>query len=108
MKLLGNTKQAIDKGKSNESVPKLESVEAVLMHCNVVKNDYQQASKVIFTFVPNKQFGQLINILPHSLVILNTINIEFSFFDVWFTNQNSKPLEIEDNVYKTFVIGCEI
>ena len=66
MKLLGSTKQVTDKDKSNESVPKLESVEAVLMHCNVVKNDYQQASKVIFTFVPNKQFGQLINILLHS------------------------------------------
>ena len=58
MKLLGSKKQAIDKDKNSGSVPKLESVE-------VVKNDYQQASKVIFTFVANTQFGQLINISPH-------------------------------------------
>ena len=56
----GSTKRVIDKDKSNETVPKLESAEVALMHCNVVKNDYQQASKVLFTFVPNKQFGQLI------------------------------------------------
>ena len=71
MKLLGSTKQVIDKDKSSESVPKLESVKVVLMHCNVAKNDYQQESKVIFTFVPNKQFGQLINISPYSLIECN-------------------------------------
>ena len=60
MRRRGNTKRVIDKDKSNETVPKLESAEVALMHCNVVKNDYQQASKVLFTFVPNKQFGQLI------------------------------------------------
>ena len=60
MRRWGNTKRVIDKDKSNETVPKLESAEVALMHCNVVKNDYQQASKVLFTFVPNKQFGQLI------------------------------------------------
>ena len=79
--------------------------EVVLTHCKAVKNDYQQASNVIFTFVPNKQFGQLINISPHSLIMLNTINTEFSFIDVWFTNQDRKPLEIEDNVNMAFVIG---
>ena len=52
------------------------------MHYNVAKNDYQQASKVLFTIVPNKQFGQLINISPHSLTMLDTINTEFSFTDV--------------------------
>ena len=55
--------------------------------------------------MPNKQFGQLINISPHSLIMLNTINTEFSFIDVWFTNQDRKPLEIEDNVNMAFVIG---
>ena len=55
--------------KNGEDVPKLESVKVVLVHCNLVNNNYQQASKVLFTFVPNKQFGQLINIAPHSLTI---------------------------------------
>ena len=74
MKLLGNTRQVIDKDTNSENVPTLKLVEAVSMHCNVVKNDFQQASKVLFTFVPNKQFGQLINISPHSLIMLNTTN----------------------------------
>ena len=56
---------------------KLESVEIVLVHCNLVKNDYQHTSKVLFTFVPNKEFGQLINISPHSLTMMNTVNTEF-------------------------------
>ena len=75
------------------------------MHFNLVKNNYQQASKVLFTFVPNKQFGQLINISPHSLTMLNTTNTEFSTIKVWFTDQNSEPLEIEDSVNLTLIIG---
>ena len=57
-------------------MPKLEYVEVVLVYCNLVNNNYQQASKVLFTFVPNKQFAQLITIAPHSLAMLNTINTE--------------------------------
>ena len=57
MKLLGSTKKDVDSDKNSENVPKLESVEVVLVHCNLVNNNYQQASKVLFTFVPNKQFG---------------------------------------------------
>ena len=85
-------------------MPKLESVEVALVHCNLVNNNYQQASKVLFTFVPNKQFGQLINIAPHSLTVLSTTNTDFSSIEVWFTDQNSKPLEIEDNVNLTLII----
>ena len=77
MKLLGSTKKNVDKDKDGENLPKLESVETVLVHCNLVKNDYQHTSKVLFTFIPNKQFGQLINISPHSLTMMNTVNIEF-------------------------------
>ena len=62
------------------------------MHCNLVKNDYQHTLKVFFTFVPNKQFGQL-NVSPHPLTIMDTINTEFSFAEVWFTDQVSKALE---------------
>ena len=81
MKLLGSTKKDVDKDKNGEDVPKLESVEVVLVHCNLVNNNYQQASKVLFTFVPNKQFGQLINIAPHSLTMLGTTNTEFRFIE---------------------------
>ena len=61
-KLLGSTKKDVDSDKNSENVPKLESFEVVLVHCNLVKNDYQHISKVLFSFVPNKKFGQLINI----------------------------------------------
>ena len=82
MKLLGSTKKVVDKDKNGENVPKLESVEVVLVHCNLVKNDYQHSSKVLFSFVPNKQFGQLTNISPNTLTMMNTVNTEFSFIEV--------------------------
>ena len=84
MRLLGSTKKDVDADKNSENVPKLESIEVVLVHCDLVKNDYQHSSKVLFSFVPNKQFGQLINISPHSLTMVNTVNIEYSFVKVWF------------------------
>ena len=105
MKLLGSTKKDVAKDKNGEIAPKLESAEVVLVHCNLVKNDYQHTSKVLFSFVPNKLFGQSINISPHSLTMMNTINTEFSFVEVCFTDQASKVLEIEDNVNLTLIIG---
>ena len=75
------------------------------MYYNLVKNDYHYTSKVLFILVPNKQFGQLLNISPHSLAMMNTVNTEFSFVEVWFTDQASKALEIEDNVNLTLIIG---
>ena len=77
MKLLGSTKKDVAQDKDRENVPKLESVEVVLATCNFVNNNYQQESKVLFNFVSNKQFGQLIDISPHSLTMLNTTNTEF-------------------------------
>ena len=77
----------------------------MLVHCNLVKNDYQHSLKVLFSFVPNKELGQLINISPNTLAMMNTIKTEFSFIEVWFTDQISKVLEIEDNVNLTFIIG---
>ena len=62
MKLLVSTKKYVDSDKNRENIPKLESVEVALVHCNLFKNDYQHISKVLFSFVLNKQFGQLINI----------------------------------------------
>ena len=105
MKLLGSTKKDVDKDKNGEEVPKLESVEVVLVHCNLVNNSYQQASKVSFTFVPTKQFGQLITISPHSLTMLTTAISEFPLIQLWLTDQNNRPLEIEDSVNITIIIG---
>ena len=101
MKLLGSTKKVVDEDKNGENVPKLEFVEVVLVHCNLVKNDYQDTSKFLLTFVPNKEFGQLINISPHSLTIMNTVNTECSSVKAWFTDQACKVLEIEDNINLT-------
>ena len=105
IKLLGSETKDIDQDKDGEDVPKLESAEVVLVHCNLANNSYQQASKVLFTFVPNKQFGQLITISPHSLTMLKTTNTEFQSIELWFTEQNNRPLEIEDSVNITLIIG---
>ena len=105
MQLLGSSKKIIDKNKDGELVPRLETVELLLVHWNLVNNNYQQASKVLFTFVPNKQLGQLITITPHSLTMLKTTNAEFSFIEIWFTDQNNRQLEMEDNVNITLIIG---
>ena len=82
MQLLGSSKKDIDQNKNGELVPRLETFEVVLVHCNLVNNNYQQASKVLFTFVPNIEFGQLITIIPHSLTMLKTTNAEFSFIKI--------------------------
>ena len=105
MHLLGSSKICIDKNKNGELAPRLETVEVVLVHCNLVNNSYQQASKVLFTFAPNRQFGKLITITPHSPTMLKTTNAEFSFIEIWFTDQNNRQLEIEDNVNITLIIG---
>ena len=84
---------------------KLESAELVLVHCNLVKNDYQPTSEVLFSFAPNKQFGQLVYISTHFLTMMNTVNTKFSFVEVWFRDQAGKALEIEDNVHLTLIIG---
>ena len=105
MRLIGSAKKDKDQDKDEEDVPRLESAEVVLVHYNLVNNNYQQASKVIFTFVPNKQFGQLITNGPHSLIVLNATNIEFSSIEVWFTEQKSKQLEVENNVNRPLILG---
>ena len=104
-KLLGSTKDNIDADKNSENVPRLENVEVVLVHCNLVNNSYQQASRILFSFVPNKQYGQLISVSPHSLIFLKTMNTEFSEIEIWFTDQNNRALEIKDNVNITLIIN---
>ena len=98
MQLLRSSKKDIDQNKDGDIVSKLETLQVVLVHCNLVNNNYQQVSKVAFIFVPNKPFGQLITITPHSPKMLKTASAEFSFFEIWFTDQNDRPLEIKDNV----------
>ena len=105
MKLFGSTKDIIDADKNSENVPRLETVEVGLVHCNLVNNSYQQYSRLLFTFVPTKQYGQLISISPHSLVFLKAMNTEFSEIEIWFTDQNNNALEIEDNVNISLIIN---
>ena len=95
MRLLGSLSHTTDGDKNSELVPKLESVDLVLVHCNLVNNSYQQASKVLFTFVPNKKYGQLITVSPETLIMLKTVNTEFSFIEIWFIDQDNEPLEID-------------
>ena len=76
----------IDKDRNSSNIPKLEVVTPVLIHCNIVQNSYQLASKVLYTFVPHKNFGRLINIHSSSLIELKTTDAEFNFIDVWFAD----------------------
>ena len=105
MKLLGSSTDTIDGDKNSELFPKLESVDFVLVHCNLVNNIYQRASKVLFTFVPNKKYGQLITVSPETLIMLKTVNTEFSFIEIWFTDQDNRPLEIEESVNISLIVG---
>ena len=104
MKLFGSTKNEITKDKNGGNVPHLEITEEVLVHCNIVNNNYQQGSRVLYTFVPNKPFGSLLEISPTNHIFLKTFNSEYDEIKVWFTDQNSQPLEIEDRINLTLVI----
>ena len=83
----------------------LEVTEVVLIQWNIVNNVYQQDSRVLYTFVPNKLFDQLLDISPKSFIFLKIFNSECFYIEVWFTDQNSKPLEIEDTIEITLVIN---
>ena len=79
MKLLGSTKSKITKDENSQNVRHLEINEMVLVQCNIVNNDYEQDSGVLYTFVPNKSFGQLLDISPKKFIHLKTLNSEFSY-----------------------------
>ena len=104
MKLLGSAENKITKDKNGENVPHLEITEVVLVHCNIVNNDCQQDSRVLYTFIPNKPFGSLFEVSPTNHIFLKTLNSEFQTIEVWFTDQNSHPLETEDRINLTLVI----
>ena len=105
MKLLGSTKSKVTKNENGENVPYLEIIEVLLVHCITFNNNHQQNSRVLYTFAPNKLFGQLLDISPKCFIFLKTFDSEFSYIDVWFTNQNSKPLEMEDKINIILVIN---
>ena len=104
MKLLGSTKSKITEDKNGENLPHLEITEVVLVHCDIVNNDYQRDSRVLHTFVPNKPFRSLLEISPTNHIFLKTFNSEYSKIKVWFIDQNSKPLEIENRINLTMII----
>ena len=104
MKLLGSTESKLTKDKNGENVPYLKITEVVLIHCNIVNNDYQKDSRALYTFVENKIFGSLLEISPTNHIFLKTENSEHDEIKVWFTDQNSQPLEIEEKINLTLVI----
>ena len=104
MNLLGSTENKIIKDKNGDNVPHLEITEVVLVHCNVVNNDYQQDSRVLYTFVSNKPFGSLLEISPKNHIFLKIFNSKYQNIEVWFAHQNSQSLEIEDRISLTLVI----
>ena len=89
MKLLRSTKSKITKDENGGNVPRLEITELVLVHCNIVNNEYQQDSRALHTFVSNKSFAQLLDISPRNFVFLKTFSSEFSNIEIRFTDQNS-------------------
>ena len=105
MKLLESTKSKTTKNENGENVPHLQITKVVLMYCNIVNNDYQQDSRVLHTFVPNKSFGRLLDISPKHFIFLKTFNSEFSYIEVWLIDQNFKALRIEAKVNTTLVIN---
>ena len=104
MRLLGSAESKITKNKNGENVPHLEDVELVLVHCNLANSDYQQDSRILYTFVPNKTFGSLLQISPTNHIFLKTFNSEFQEIKIWFTDQTSAPLELEDKINITLII----
>ena len=104
IKLLDSTKSKTAKNKNMENVPRLDITDVVLIHFYVVNNSYQQNSRVLYTFVPKKSFGQLWDISHKNVIFLTTFDSEFLCFKVWFKDENSNPLEIEDKINIKLVI----
>ena len=85
-------------------MPHFEITEVVLVQCNIVSNDYQQDSRVLYIFVPNKPFGSQLEISPTNHIFLKTFNSEYDKIIVWFTDQKSQLFEIEDRINLTMVV----
>ena len=105
MKLLGSSNSKITKGENGENVPHLETTEVALVHCNIFNNDQQHDFRVLYTCVTNKRFVQLLDISLKKFIFFKSFNSEISYIEAWFTNQNFKRLEIEDEINITSVIN---
>ena len=103
MALLGDG-PIVDQNKNDVNVPELEQVHSVLLHCNVVHNDYLQNSRLLYTFVPDNTFGQLLSVEPKALIQSKTTDSIFDHIEIWFTDQNNNSLQIEDSVSVTLII----
>ena len=104
MKLFASTKKIIGETENGEDAPSLELVEVVLAQCNLVDNQYQQKSNVLYTCLPNKSYAYFLNVEQSNLIFLKTYNTERSEIIIAFTDQNDRPLEIEDKVNLTMLI----
>ena len=105
MNLLERTNSKITKNRNDVNLPHLEIIEVILVYCNIANNNYQHNSKVWYRFIPNKLFGQLLDLLFKNIIFLKTFNSEFSVIKVWFIDQSSKALDTEDKINITLVIN---
>ena len=105
MKLFGSTKKLIDKTKNGEHVPILEAVEVVIVQCNLVEDQYQQKSEILYISTPNKSDAYLLNVEPSNLVFLTTHNPEFDEIIITFTGQNGGLFQTEDTVNLALLIN---
>ena len=108
MKMPGSTRNKITRVKTCENVPHLQIAEVILVRCNTANRDYQHDSGVLYTFVPDKPFGNLLEIASTNFIFLKTFNLEFSYIEVWFTDQKSQLLEIDDRINLTLDITANI
>ena len=95
----------ITKDKKDENMPYLEIMEVVLVYCNIVKTDYHQDLGALYTFISNKLFGQLLDFSPKKFIFLKKSDLEFSYIEVRFNDQNSEPLEVKDKINTNLVIN---
>ena len=104
MKLLGSTKSKMTKKENGENISNFEITELLFVQY-IINNNYQRNSRVLYTYIPNESFGQLLDISPKNFIFLKTFNSLFSYMEVWLTDQNSNPLEIEDKINITLVFN---
>ena len=102
--MLGTSQKVITGEINGDLVPQMETTDVVLVHCNLVNNEYQQDSRVLYSFVPDKSFGQLLSVTPADFIWLKTFRSEFDYIEIWLSDQDSVPLELEDKVNITMVI----
>ena len=94
----------IDKDKNSSNLPKSEQLHSALINCNVVQNDYLQNSEILYTFVPDKSFSQLLFVEPKALIQSKTTDYVFGYVEIWITDQNDRPFQIEDTANVTLII----